>query len=168
MKRRLLGRTGLEVPFLAPFRTEQGGDFTAARFTSFWKVRIPASAAATTAAATTASAATPGSEGAGESTAPVAQVLARFETGDPLLISREIGRGRGLLMTVPLDSDGSTLPAKQDFVPFLHELVFQLARGAAASRNVEAGQPLILAVPAGFTLAGSTFHGPGGRLFEPE
>ena len=163
-----VNNASLEVPFLAPFRTEQGGDFTAARFTSFWKVRIPASAAATTAAATTASAATPGSEGAGESTAPVAQVLARFETGDPLLISREIGRGRVLLLTVPLDSDGSTLPAKQDFVPFLHELVFQLARGAAASRNVEAGQPLILAVPAGFTLAGSTFHGPGGRLFEPE
>ena len=66
-------------------------------------------------------------------------------------------------ITAPLDSDWSTLPAKPDYVAFLHELVFHLAGGAAPSRNVMIGEPLVMPVAKGTQPHQFVFKDPAGK-----
>lgn len=142
----------LTLPLVTPFRREQGGGLTEARFTQWWHVDAQDKAKAE------GERLVGGDLPAGSP--PV--VAARFDNGDPYLVLRSYGRGRVVLLAAPLDSDGSTLPAKPDYVPFLHELIFHLAGGAAPSRNLQVGQPLILPVAADFPAEGALFRGPGG------
>jgi hypothetical protein len=72
-------------------------------------------------------------------------VGARLTSGASLLISSDLGRGRVLIMASSLDADWNTLPAKPDYVPFLHEAIFFLA-SAGTRRNVSPGVPLLLPV----------------------
>jgi len=143
---RSISSGSLELTWLTRFRSENGGGFTEARFKSWWKLQPVSSSA----------------KGDNEPTAPSAEdaenalpastenkpavIAARLETGDPLLITRHFGAGRVALMAAPLDADWSSLPAKPDFVPFLHELLFHLSVGKA-TRNVDVGDPLSLVVP---------------------
>lgn len=69
----------------------------------------------------------------------------RFSTGDAFLISQTFGRGQVSLMTTSLDADWTTLPARPDYVAFLHEWIFQLASGQV-TRNADIGSPLIFPV----------------------
>jgi len=130
----------LNLPLVTSLRREHGGGFTEARFAKWWKVelaKVPQNLPP---------------EKAGEPVIPRATeplVAARLSTQDPLLILRSYGRGRVALLTVPLDSDWSTLPAKSDYVPLMHELVFHLAGGTSPSRNVMVGEPLIMPVAKG-------------------
>src|SRR5690606_3455658 len=125
--------------WLAPFRTSAGGGFTEARFGKWWKLTIAAKPQAA-------------GEGEGEAAeAPNVVRAARLNTGDPLLVSRRLGRGEIVLFASSLDADWNTLPAQLDYVPFLHEVVFHLASGLSA-RNVRVGEPLLLPVPAGLSL----------------
>jgi hypothetical protein len=77
-----------------------------------------------------------------------ATAAARFTIGDAFIVSRQFGRGRVALLTSTLDADWTTLPAKPDYVAFLHELIFQLASGRIA-RNVDVGTPLLFPVTQG-------------------
>ncbi len=70
-------------------------------------------------------------------------VLAKFENGLPWMVSRRVGKGNVVQLATPLDSDWSTLPSKNDFVPLLHELVFALST-QRTTRNVDIGSPLVL------------------------
>ncbi|MBD3673780.1 MAG: VWA domain-containing protein [Planctomycetaceae bacterium] len=74
---------------------------------------------------------------------------ARFSTGEPLLVTAELGRGRVLVMSAPLDADWSTLPAKPDYVAFLHEAIFYLA-SAGVERNLLPGLPFVMPVEPDF------------------
>ncbi len=74
-------------------------------------------------------------------------VLARLNSGDPLLLETRYGAGRVLLLTTSLDRAWTDLPARADFVPFLHESVFHLA-AARQQRNLGVGEPLVLRLPA--------------------
>ena len=171
---------------MAPFRTDRDGTLTQVRFSKWWRVeevvakRVDAvedrgskivdrgSATKTTAAPVRSdkSAVMPGPATRSSPTVSVA----RLDTNDPFLLGRDFGRGRVLLMTAPLDSDWSTLPAKPDFVPLLHELLFHLAGSAASSRNVETGEPLILAVSPDVAeqVAALQFVGPEKKEFAPQ
>ncbi|MEZ6054380.1 MAG: BatA domain-containing protein [Planctomycetaceae bacterium] len=120
--------SSLEASWLTRFRRENGVDFTEARFAHWWKL-IPA----TTDDSTEESDMDPGP--------PL--IVARFDTGDPFLVTHAFGEGTVVQLAAPLDSDWSTLPAKNDFVPFLHEIVFHLA-SRTSGRNVEPGIPLML------------------------
>ncbi|HUG17457.1 MAG TPA: hypothetical protein VMM56_00670, partial [Planctomycetaceae bacterium] len=86
-------------------------------------------------------------------------VGARLTSGAPLLISSELGRGRILVLASSLDADWNTLPAKPDYVPFLHEAIFYLA-SAGTKRNVTAGVPLLLPVSADFPANEFAFFDP--------
>ena len=159
----------LELPWLRAFRSRNGGELAQARFSQWWKVRVrkPATRPDGT---TPATAATPGEQSlpspgpvpaeaaSAAHTGPV--VALQLESGDPLLILQNLGAGRVALMTTPLDADWSTLPAQADFVPLLHELMFQLAPGSIG-RNVSAGGALVAQVPDSFPFADSRFYGPG-------
>ena len=58
---------------------------------------------------------------------PGAQILARFETGTPALVERQVGGGRVLLWASTLDLNWSDLPLKPVFLPFVHRAVRYLS-----------------------------------------
>ena len=53
-----------------------------------------------------------------------------------------------MLLAIPLDTDWSTLPAKNDFLPFLHEMVFVML-SKSTGRNVDIGSTLTLKLKPG-------------------
>jgi hypothetical protein len=70
---------------------------------------------------------------------PVAGAVqaAAFGNGDAFLVSRPYGRGRVLLATCAFDARSGNLPARQSFVPLMHELV-TWAAGGGIELNVSA------------------------------
>ncbi|MEZ6061255.1 MAG: VWA domain-containing protein [Planctomycetaceae bacterium] len=72
--------------------------------------------------------------------------LAQLATGDPLLFSVRCGRGTVLISTTTLDTRWNNLPARPDFVPFIHEAIFQMA-SSKVRRNVSFGEPLLATLP---------------------
>ena len=147
--------SSLELPWLQPFRSDRGGSLPDARWSRWWKVSIPIQPAdppgqPRPAAANAQTAAQkpllPSIENDEPSLSIGATIVeARLTTGDPLLISRRYGSGTTAVLTSSLDADWNTLPAKQDYVPFLHELLFSLAV-PPTSRNLSVNSPLLLAV----------------------
>lgn len=170
----------LELPWLRPFRSENGGELALVRFTSWWNLELitetggqtppgPPAPGGTNAIPPAAGQTPPGPPAAGSGGEPEADaadgkntpvVVMRLETGDPLLVLQRRGKGQVALLACPLDADWSTLPARTDFVPLLHELMFQLAPGGTG-RNVEAGGTLVAEVPRGFPFDSYRFYGPG-------
>lgn len=132
----------LDVSWLSRFRRENGVDLVEARFARWWllKPRDVASDSDTADAAAT---------GAGIETPEVGapQVIARLDSNEPFAITQTYGRGSVLQLAAPLNADWSTLPAKNDFVPLLHEMVFYLA-SRTSGRNVGAGTALVMDLPA--------------------
>lgn len=122
----------LNTSWIARFRRENAVDLTEARFAHWWRVTTP------TGPKEERSEPSPS-----ETPSTQAEIVAKLDTGDPLLVTRSFGDGTVVQLAAPLDSDWSTLPAKNDFVPFLHEIVFHLA-SRSSGRNVTPGQPLIL------------------------
>lgn len=74
---------------------------------------------------------------------PDARRLAEYGSGDAFVIAGESGRGRVMLVTVPLDADWSTLPLSNFYLPFVQSAVRYLASGAIADRNLEPGRTLV-------------------------
>ncbi len=75
-----------------------------------------------------------------------AVALAQLTPGDPLLLSVSNGQGTVLLLTTTLDTRWNNLPARPDYVPFIHEAIFQMA-SSKVRRNVSFGEPLLTSVP---------------------
>jgi hypothetical protein len=88
------------------------------------------------------------------------RVLIRSSKGAPLLIAKKFGDGQVLQLAAPLDADWSTLPGKNDFVPLLHELTFQLA-ATGFQRNVDVGAPLLLPLKSNENAGDFLVSGPG-------
>ena len=149
----------LELPWVSRFRPESGIDFAQSRFAKWWKLEAPA-------ADPPADPAAAAEEESDETAAPglvIGEPLvnARLATRDPFVVTREYGAGMVLQLATPLDADWSTLPSKNDFVPFVHEIMFLLA-GRTAGRNVDVGMPLQLPLAEGQAPENWTFHGPDG------
>ncbi len=145
----------LELPWLRPFRSDRGGSLSDARWSHWWKVATPevgldgrevsvVSNKDSRPQGATAPLIDSADERRGIGTTVVE---VRLTTGDPLILSRRYGRGVSAVWTSSLDADWNTLPAKQDYVPFLHELLFSLA-STSDTRNVDIGSPLILSMGA--------------------
>lgn len=142
----------LEVPWLRRFRQEDGVDFWQTRMWKWWKLEplLPEPPSGD-----------PPQRLEEEEEKPLgSQVLARSSSGLPLLVSRTYENGRVLQLAFPLDADWSTLPAKNDFVPFLHELVFMLA-ASGYQRNVNVGDPLFLPLDGSQAAEDFVVSGPG-------
>ncbi|MDA0284710.1 MAG: VWA domain-containing protein, partial [Planctomycetota bacterium] len=92
-------------------------------------------------------------------------IEASYSNGDAFLISRQSGRGRAALMTTTLDADWTTLPARPDYVAFLHEWIFQLASGRV-NRNVDTGTPLLYPIAQSEKSSDWIFISPGGNELE--
>jgi hypothetical protein len=181
-----IANASLEAPWLKRFRAEQGAALTTARFSRWWKVDLPKPVAPETPVLEESKLIDP-------SLKPVSQkdvvepeldsprkierqppvVLARLQTGAPYLVAGQFGRGNILVLAAPLDADWNMLPAKPDYVPFVHELFFQLA-SRCGERNVAVGEPLIVLQPTRAvaerpeTPADFLFESPEGMLHEPQ
>lgn len=168
----MIANATLESPWLQRFRAERGAAFTTARFSRWWQVEIVDGGGAK------AEGGTQEAEGSDESETKVVErppviTLARLQTGAPYLVGGQFGRGNVLLLTSPLDADWNTLPARPDFVAFVHELLFQLA-SRRGERNVAVGQPLVSPLPnagppaEGEADANFVIEGPDGEPHEPK
>lgn len=89
-----------------------------------------------------------------------ARVVLAFESGEPALVEKSYRSGRVVLFATAgfaptregtgSESDAWTaIPAVGDFVSLVQETVRFLVEGAAASRNVRVGDPLVASVSAG-------------------
>lgn len=141
----------LEAAWLARFRPGTGIDFLQARFARWWALE-PITFVAPL-------------EDELVPSARDADVVALLDTRDPFLTSHSFGKGMVLQLAVPLDADWSTLPAKNDFVPFLHEMVF-LSGGRGTSRNVDVGMALEMDLPPASVDEDWTFVAPDGTELE--
>jgi hypothetical protein len=138
----------LAVPWLQRFKPGTGIDLSTIRMTT-WRKLTPL-------------AAPPVDDMASQET-PVSDpvVAARLKSGDPWLVTRRYGDGQVAMLATPLDAEWSTLPSKNDFVPFVHELLFSMtSRGQG--RVVEAGAPLDLPLAHGVAAEAIRFRLPDG------
>ncbi len=145
----------LELPWVKQFKAEKGGGFTDTRVSKWWQV---------------APAPKKDPEAEPDEEGPVVSdvtTVAQLNTNDYLLLSRQYGKGRVLLQTIPLDADWTSLPMKGDYVAYLHEVIFHLA-SAQVTRNVKAGAPLVQPVDAKTNVDDFEFSGPEELTFEAE
>lgn len=136
----------LQQSWLLPFNREKGVDFVDARFTKWWQLPLHAASDPSVAGhadANPADAEVAEIEGtdSGEIGATPASITARLTSGDPFIVQKQLGQGTILQFAAPLDADWSTLPARNDFVPFVHELVFQLVQ-SEVQHNVPVGSAI--------------------------
>ena len=162
----------LELPWLREFRADKGGTLTDARFSKWWK--ISGQWAVGSGQKKEGNAA----EGGGQSGDPASTVhhapllgtplvVAKLTNGDAWLVTRRYDRGTTAVLTSTLDADWNTLPAKTDFVPWLHELLFSLA-STSTNRNVDVGTPLVLNIPPELKVEDHEFVGPGNKKLAAE
>lgn len=115
-----------EHPALAFFNTPANGDLSQAEIRRWYQVD--------------ASRDTP--EEMIDQPAPV--VLARLDTGDPLLVERRYGEGVVLQCATACDADWSDLPMRPVYVPLMQQLVTSMASGLVPPRNIETGEPAVM------------------------
>ncbi|MCP4784316.1 MAG: VWA domain-containing protein [Fuerstiella sp.] len=77
---------------------------------------------------------------------PIPIAVAQLTSSDPLLLQIQCGRGSVLLMTSNIDAAWNGLPTRPDYVPFLHEALFQMA-SSRTRRNVGFGEQLTTVIP---------------------
>lgn len=165
----LLANATLESPWLQRFRAERGAAFTTSRFSRWWKVEVDREAEVEAVAVANEVNVPKEQDGVASSAVerkrPI--VLARLTTGAPYLVFGQFGRGNVLLLTAPLDADWSTMPAKPDYVAFVHEMLFQLA-SRRGDRNVPVGQPLMIPLALETKIEDFVFEGPDGEPRVPK
>lgn len=94
-----------------------------------------------------------------------ATILARLDTGDPLLAERRIGEGVVMQFATAADADWSNLPMRPIYLPLMQQLVTYLAMSIEPPRNLKAGKPLIAILPPDTDGGDVTLTSPdGGRI----
>ena len=73
-----------------------------------------------------------------------ARVLARLDDGEPLLVERDVGRGKTLMLGTSVHVNWSNLPLRPIFLPLVTGLTFDLAGVEQACASLIAGQPIVL------------------------
>ncbi|MFK7777832.1 MAG: VWA domain-containing protein [Gimesia sp.] len=137
----------LQTPWLTRFRGTYANGFTSARFHHWWDVAIlenpelPIPELPIDDQSDQPDIKAPST--------PV--VIARLSNERPLMLLMNHERGRVLVSTSSLDADWNNLPAKPDYVPFLHEAVFELSSGRVF-RNIDTNEPIVVSVPANTTI----------------
>ncbi|HET6422568.1 MAG TPA: hypothetical protein VFG20_02720, partial [Planctomycetaceae bacterium] len=128
----------LTLPWWQRFRADHGGELGTVEFRRWWTVKLG-----------------PHSESEGP------QTWARFKNGDPLLLAFRRGLGTVVIAMSPLDADGNSLPAKPDYVAWLHELLLAVS-APAQRRNIAAGE--LIPIPPALRRHQLTIIGPWGPL----
>lgn len=95
--------------------------------------------------------------------APDTHVLASFSDGAPALLTRQLGKGRLLLLTTSIDRDWTDLPFKSSFLPLIQQAVVWLSGREEAALPSEATVASVVAVPVVLGATALSVEGPSGR-----
>lgn len=96
-------------------------------------------------------------------------VIAKLNTGDPLVVERSLDRGRVLVAAVPFDDSWRTdLLRSHDFVRLCHECMYHLASARTNDVNVQPGQSIVFRPMDGEPPSGVTVTLPDGRQLRVE
>lgn len=90
------------------------------------------------------------------------RVLARFDTGDPMLVERTVGAGRALLFCSTFNTAWTDLPLDEMFVPFVYSLAEYGSQIQAQHLVFKVGESIRLAGEPGSTLE---VRDPEGKIF---
>ena len=74
-------------------------------------------------------------------------VMARLETGDPLIVQRPFGDGLVIQVATACDADWSNLPMRPSYLPLMQQLMTSMASQVAPPCNIKAGEPVIAVLP---------------------
>ena len=97
--------------------------------------------------------------------APESVVLARTNTGAPVLCEKTFGKGRVLLFTSTCDRDWTSFPVRPAFLPWIHRLVAYLAQKPLARAGFYAtGEHIPLRVSASEGITPIVVKQPGGTV----
>ena len=129
------GEVALDHPIFAPFKEGGGAALGTGRFLRYPRLEPVAGA----------------------------EVPARFDDGAPALVERAEGRGRVVLLAVPLDGLSGDFPLQPAYLPFLHRLVSYAAGQRAVPLWRSTGETGI--VPS--RLRDPVIATPGGALLRP-
>lgn len=75
-----------------------------------------------------------------------AQVIARFDNGDPAVIAADVGEGRVVVMSFSADDSSNDLPLKAVYAPFWQQVMNYLRRYQSERHWVEVGESIEPAV----------------------
>jgi len=75
-------------------------------------------------------------------------VLARLETGDPLIVESQFGDGVVTQVATACDADWSNLPMRPFYVPLVQQLVTTMASQIMPPRNLRTGDTAVAILPA--------------------
>jgi len=97
-----------------------------------------------------------------------------LDTTEPIMVEREAGKGRVIMLATSANAADSTLPRLECFVLMMHELAYYLARGSGdAASGTQAGASVVMELDADgkkpLKLAKGdkvTVSGPGERRFD--
>lgn len=76
-----------------------------------------------------------------------ANVVMRLANGDPLMVIREIGKGRVLQVATTANDRWTSLPRRLAFVPLVQRLMMHLATGENRVVTPTAGEPIVIDLP---------------------
>jgi hypothetical protein len=74
-------------------------------------------------------------------------VLARLETGDPLIVERRFGEGLVVQVATACDADWSNLPMRPSYLPLVQQLVTTIQAQVTPPCNIRAGEPAVAMLP---------------------
>ncbi len=74
-------------------------------------------------------------------------VLARLETGDPLIVEKKIGEGVVIFLGTSIDTDWTNLPARSCYLPLAQQLASYLADQVTPPRNLPSGSAITHYLP---------------------
>jgi hypothetical protein len=92
-----------------------------------------------------------------------AWVLARLDDGEPLLVQRNVEKGKTLMLGASAQVNWSNLPLRTIFLPLISRLTFDLAKVGQTRHDVLAGQPLELPLAEGAKVTGVEVIPPSGE-----
>lgn len=73
-----------------------------------------------------------------------ANVIMRLENGDPLMVVREVGKGRVMQVATTANDRWTSLPRRLAFVPLMQRLLMHLAIGENRIATPSAGEPIVV------------------------
>jgi hypothetical protein len=110
-------------PSLEFFNTPANGDLSKSEFRRWMKLETIDESIAETASGTS--------------------VLARLDTGDPLLVERRFAQGVVMQLATTCDADWNDLPLRPFYVPLMQQLVTTMASGLMPPRNIATGDQAV-------------------------
>jgi hypothetical protein len=96
-----------------------------------------------------------------------AEVLLRFNNGEPAIVSREVGQGTVVLVGTTADQRWTDWPVRQTFLPFVHVVFGHCLHGGLRARELRVAEPWACRINANVSALPHVLMGPtaiGNRL----